>query len=263
MQIDKFLHRHHNMVRFLMVLLVLLLASWFVSSVVNIQNQIKRGRYIGQDIESQHTITVSGNGKVVVKPDLAIMNFSVVNEAEDVQEAMDKNSEKMNAVIDYLKDQGIKQADLKTTNFNLSPRYEYYEAKYYQPTGERVLAGYEVRQDLQVKVRDLSLIGQLIKGASDYGANQVGDLRFTVDDEEKVKVEARSKAINQAREKAQKLAKQLGVSLVRIVDFNESGFGAYLDSVRSGMGYAEKTAPQIQTGTNEIEVNVNLVYEIK
>ena len=60
------------------------------------------------------------NGKVVVKPDLAIMNFSVVNEAEDVQEAMDKNSEKMNAVIDYLKDQGIKQADVIVAAMNLT-----------------------------------------------------------------------------------------------------------------------------------------------
>ncbi|HEC20995.1 MAG TPA: DUF541 domain-containing protein, partial [Candidatus Peregrinibacteria bacterium] len=204
------------------------------------------------------------------KPDLALTSFSVVTEKKTVAEAMSESTKKMNAIIDFTKKQGIKEKDLKTTSFNVYPRYEYYEkTELRYSEGKRVLVGYEVRQSLQVKIRDMEKIGEIVEGATGAGANQVGDLRFTIDDEDAVKKEAREEAIDEAKAKAKELASQLGVGLVRITDFYESG-GSF-DSRYLGMGggIMEKTMamdeapmPQIEMGENKVSVIVNITYEI-
>ena len=83
------------------------------------------------------------------------------------------------------------------------------------------MAGYNVIQTLQVKIRDLEKLGEILEQATDAGANQAGNLQFTVDDDEAVKEEARAQAIEKAKEQAEKIADDLGVDLVRIINFNE------------------------------------------
>src|SRR3989344_6297599 len=90
-----------------------------------------------------NTITVSGSGEVFVKPDLAQTSFSVISEAKTVAEALTDNTQKMNAVISFIKSQEVGEKDLKTTNFSIYPRYDYIKEK-------RMSAGYEVQQSLQV-----------------------------------------------------------------------------------------------------------------
>lgn len=232
-----------------------------ISTIVGISNKVKEGRYIGQEIESKNTITVSDSGEVYAKPDLALVSFSVITEARTVAEAVDQNAAKMNQIISFAKRQGVKEKDLKTTVFSINPRYEYQRI---HPTGKRVLVGYEVRQTLQVKIRDLDKISQILQGATDAGANQVGSLQFTIDEEDELRKEAREEAIKKAKAKAKELAKQLGVSLVRITSFNESG-PSYYPFARIGgeaMSVADEEAPQIETGENKIEVTVSITYEI-
>ena len=107
-------------------------------------------------------------------------------------------------------------------------------------------------------------IGSIIQGATDAGANQVGDLQFTIDKEDEFKKQARKEAIKKAKSKAEELASQLGVKLVRIADFSEGVSVPYYygleKSVAMGAGEA---APQIETGENKIEVTVSITYEIK
>ncbi|GAG34302.1 unnamed protein product, partial [marine sediment metagenome] len=137
-----------------------------VSFTVGIQNKIKESRYIGQDIELRNTITVMGTGKVYAKPDLALTSFSVVTEKKTVAEAVEENTGKMNAIISLMKEEGVEEKDLKTTTFNIYPRYEYHrEAEigiWPSPEGKRVLVGYEVRQTLEVKIRNIEKIGVVI-----------------------------------------------------------------------------------------------------
>ncbi|MFH1612076.1 MAG: SIMPL domain-containing protein [bacterium] len=246
-------------------LLGLFLLVTSVSTIFGISNKIKTGRYIGQDIQIKNTITVADIGEVYAKPDLALTDFSVVTEAVTVVEAMKQNTDKMNTIISFIKRQGVDNDDLKTTNFNIYPRYEYQERSTFYPTGERVLVGYEVNQTLQVKIRELDKIGQIIQGATDAGANQIGNLQFTIDNQDELKKEARELAIEKAKEKAKELAKQLDVSLVRIIDFNEGidnpvfrTLNASVDEAY-GLGGGE---PQIETVQNKIEVNVSITYEI-
>ncbi len=247
------------------IFLITFITFWGISA----YSQIKSNKYIGQDIESQNTITVSATGEASALPDLAIISFSVVTEAVTVGEAMEENSSKMNQIIAFAKEQGVEEKDLKTISFNIYPRYEWRREGVYwpYPEGERALVGYEVSQTLEVKIRDIAKIGAIVQGATAKGANQAGDLRFTIDDEEALKNKAREEAIVDAKSKAQELASQLGVKLIKITNFSENGYSlvprydSYAESA-VGMGGGE-TAPEIATGENEITVSVSITWEIR
>ena len=255
-----------RVITLLIGILSIFLLCLTASTIVGIQNKIKEGKYIGQDVESKHTIVVSETGEVYTRPDLALISFSVSIEKENIAEAMLENTEKMNSVIEYMKGQNIEEKDLKTTNFVIYPRYEYRQSQSYPyiPTGERVLAGYVVEQTLEVKIRDLEKIGGIIQGANEKGANQTGNLQFTIDNQKELKKEARAEAIEKAKEKAKELASQLGVKLVKITSFSESGVfprPLYLETTKSGLGGADESF-QIESGENKVEVTVSITYEI-
>lgn len=246
---------------------VIFLIALTISTIVDVQNKIKQGRYIGQEVETKNTITVSGTGEAYAKPDLALITFSVRNESKTVSSAMAENTANMNAIISVIKSKGIKDKDLKTTSFNVYPRYEWQKEQaetWPHSEGKRVLVGYEISQSLQVKIRDLNKMGEIIQGATDAGANQVGSLQFTIDDQDSLKKEARKEAIEEAKEKAEELADQLGIKLVRITSFSEGGVvPRYYDyALKESAISSESPMPQIETGENKIEVSVSITFEI-
>jgi len=223
-------------------------------------NEFKKGKYIGQ--ESQNTISFSGTGEVFASPDLVLTTFSVVTEGKTTAEALSENGEKMNAVIDFLKVQGVEDKDLKTTSFNIYPRYEWQKTEIPPyPEGRRVLVGYEVSQSLEVKIRDMKKIGTFIEGATNAGANRVSDLQFTFDNEDEFKAQARKQAIDKAKAKASELAKQLGIKLGRITNFQESFVSPIFYDTKEAYGLGSAT-PQIETGENAIKSSVIITYEI-
>ncbi len=218
----------------------------------------KESRYIGQGLQYKNTINISGEGKVLAAPDIGQVSLSVISDAKTVAAALRDNTTKMNKVTKSMKDSGIKEEDMKTTNYNISPRYQYL-------SGKSEIIGYEVSQTLEVKIRDLDKVGGILEKAAAAGANQVGSLSFTFDDVEKLKVEARQKAIDNAKTKARDLAKSLGMSLGKIVSFTESSSGFVPQPMYSREGYGiggGGATPDIQTGQNEIQANVVLAYEI-
>lgn len=258
-------HCSTNTIKLLIWMLIIFFIILTISTAVGIQNKIKEGRYIGQEVETKNTITVSGQGEVYAKPDLALTSFSVQTESNTVAQAMSINTKNMNGVIEAMKKAGVREEDLKTTNFNIYPLYDYLRESSIYPSGKRVLRGYEIIQSLQVKIRDLDKVGQIIQAATEAGANQVGNLQFTIDQAEELEEQARAEAIEEAKDKAEELADQLGVDLVRIIGFNEG--------VQSARFYAmEQTAysmdggggitPDIETGENKVEILVNITYEI-
>lgn len=232
------------------VLIVFLLTAT-VYLVFGISNKIKQGRYIGQEIESRNTITVSDSGEIYADPDLAIIDLSVISEAETVTEAMNQNTDKMDAIVAVIKGHGVSSDDLKTTNFSIHPRYEY------RSDEKRTLVGYEIHQTLQVKIRDLQKTSPIIQAATDAGVNQVGNLQFTIDQQDDLKKQAREMAIEKAKIKARELAGQLGVRLIRITSFNEGvGVSIYQEKAY-GIG-----GGSIESGQNKIETTVSITYEI-
>lgn len=218
-------------------------------------------------------ISVIGTGEAVAIPDIATFSFTVYAEGADASAAQDKSAESINGILAYLKDQGVEDKDIKNLYYNLNPRYEYMESicnNYgYCPAGERILRGYEVSHSVEVKVRDTSKAGDLISGVGSKGATDVSGLQFTVDDAEATKAEAREKAIADAKEKAEQLAEDLGVRIVRMTSFWENqpypydyGYGGDM-RMESSAAYDTGAVPAIPMGENTTTVQVNISYEVK
>jgi hypothetical protein len=246
----------------LIIILSIFFAILTISTLVDVFNKIKEGKYIGQESEFKNSISISETGEVYAKPDLAMVSFSVVNEAKTIAQAMSYNTEKMNNVIETMKEQGIEEKDLKTIYFNINPRYEYTD-EYYR---NRVLVGYEITQQLQVKIRNIEKVGDIIEKATSAGANDMGNLQFTIDDQDGLKKQAREQAIEKSKVKAEELSSKLGVKLGKVISFNENSYTPYYDTQNYlskeeavGMGGA---SPDVQTGENKITVSVNILYEI-
>jgi len=249
---------HRDQKHILLCLIGIFLTTIIISTCVDIYNKLA--------VPSENQIYVYGTGEVYAKPDLALSTLSVITEAKTVDEAVSKNAEDMNEIIKLVKSQGVEEKDIKTTSFNIYPLYEYEDGGTYY-SGKRTLVGYEVSQSLEVKIRDLEKVGEIVQGATEAGANQVGSLQFTIDKQEEFENQAREEAITEAKEKAKELASQLGVKLVRITNFSESNSASY----RYGLGGGEESAsknsssivPEFQTGENKIEVSVTITYEIR
>lgn len=256
--LDKYLIK--ALVGFLCIFLV-------ASTIFVLAGAVSRIKQI-KNITPTNTFPVTETGEIYVKPDLAAISFAVLTEAKTVADALSENSVKMNKVIDFIKGQGVAEKDIKTTNFSISPRYEYsYESSSYPyPPGKQVLVGYDVNQQVDIKIRDLTKVGIIIQGAADNGANQTGSLQFTIDNQDEAKVQARALAVEKAKAKAKELSSQVGLELGRIINFSESSYSPwyYGDSLKeaSGLGGGSVPAPQIQTGENKVSVTVTIIYEI-
>jgi len=246
------------------IVLTVLFLFLSLSIMVDIMNKVKQSKYIGQDAQFKNTIVISDTGEIYAKPDLAVIDFTVVNEALKPADAIAENSEKMNAVIAEIKNQGVEEKDLKTIIYNIYPRYEYEEDYYGQPVGERTLVGYEVSQTLEVKIRNMAKIGTIIEKATLAGANQIGSLYFTIDKEDELKSQARNQAIQKAKAKALEMASQLGVRLGKVVSFSENYYIPFsnMDYAKGIGGAGEESAPSIEAGQNKITASVVITYEI-
>jgi len=204
-------------------------------------------------------ITVSGEGKTFAKPDIALVNLGVNTQGLKSQDVVDKNNKIMNQVIQSVKGLGVDDKDIQTIAYNLSPLYDYKESG-------RVFRGYTLDQQIQVKIRDFGKINDILDRATSDGATAVGNLQFTVDDMEKVRAEARAKAIEQAKQKALTLVGQAGLKIERLVNISE-GYGPspapFYGQSFAGATIKESVSPQIQTGQLEVNSTITLTYRVK
>lgn len=234
-------------------------------------SSLKQYRFIGSGVTATNTISVSGEGEVFAVPDTATFSYSVMTTAKEVTTAQTEVNTKGNAIITYLKGEGIAEKDIQTTDYSVNPHYEYSQAACstgYCPPGKQTLTGFDVNQTVTVKVRDATKAGELLSGIGAKGATNLSGLSFTIDDQTKLEADARQKAITDARTKAEELARQLGVDIVRVVGFNEDGYRPYYaaktmayDSAAGNVAMAP--APEIAVGQNKITSNVSVTYEIR
>ncbi len=213
-------------------------------------------------------INVSGEGRAYAKPDVAMISFGAHTEAKKSQDAVNENNKIMNAVIKSIKDLGVEDKDIQTTLYNLMPLYDYGVVPMmysYPVSNKRTFKGYSLDQQIMVKIRNFDKISEIMDKAALNGANTIGELQFTVDNMEKVRAEARSKAIAQAKEKASGMFSAAGLSRTKIVNISE-GYSNYPQSMYATvmeMKDSDSTAPSIQTGQEEINVTVTLTYQVK
>ncbi len=215
------------------------------------------------------SFSVSGEGKVVAKPDIATFTYGVVNEGgTDIAALNKENTERGNKIISFLKEQGVKNEDVKTEQYNISPRYQ----NSFCRTGTcppPSIVGYTVSQSVMIKIRDFNKIGAMLAGVVERGANNVSQLNFTIDDPVAVENEARAKAIAQARAKAEVVADAGDFSVGRLLGIDEGGVRPYYAEkyartmVADSMAFeASLPAPSIEPGSQDVVVTVTLRYEI-
>lgn len=235
---------------------------------------LKEYSHLGDGVYPSNVISVNGTGKVFSIPNIGSFTFSVTEEGKTVKDAQDKATKKTNDILNAIKGMGIEEKDVKTVAYNSYPKYEYQQsgvcADRYCPPGKQVLTGYEVSQTISIKVRKTDQAGDVLTKVGSLGAANISGLNFVVDDEEKVKSEARDKAIADAKKKAEVLADSLGVKLVRIIGFNEGGDYPMPYYAKGGMEMAQtmdasvaSVPPQLPVGENEIISNVSITYEIR
>lgn len=251
---------------YVQVLLVLILVGIVASLAAYTKLTLRESRYGEYGMAS---ISVRGMGEVTARPDIGTFSFSVMAEGDTAVIAQNDSAEKINAINDYLKEQGIDEKDIKTSSYYLNPHYVYEEIVCirYPCNSEPKIDGYEVSQTITVKIRDLDMSGDLITGVGERGATNISGLSFTIDDESNLKAEARAAAIEDAKEKAEKLAADLGVRLVRITGYYEEeyypqyGYGG--DMMMSSKMEVASVAPEIPTGENQISSTVSVTFEIR
>ncbi len=237
----------------IIISIVALVAGWGIS-------------YVISNMPPEHTLTISGEGKISAKPDVAIVEMSVISQNENVELAQSENDQKMQRVVNFLKESGIDEKDIKTTQYNLQPEYDYSwcrttEYPVYCPPK---LVDYMLTQSLQVKIRDLSRVGKIIGNLSEIGVNQISDISFVIDNDAEIKSAARQKAIAEAKQKAQEMANAANIELGKIIDISESVSGLTPQRMvyQKTIELADAAAP-IEIGTNEIVASVSLIYEVK
>lgn len=216
-------------------------------------------------------VAFQGEGKVTAKPDVAKLQITVISDNKILTYAEEDNTKRANAVIGFLKKQGIAEKDIKTTGYYVSPQYSYPRSCFgpvpCPPVERTKIIGYQIQNSIDVTLRDTAKVGEVLDGVVESGVDQISNLQFTIDDPDQLKSQARDKAIADARKKAERLAQQLGKRVGKIVAFSESGGFPPIIFARDAQlgkgGDLGGELPRVEPGENEITVSVNVTYEFK
>ncbi len=206
------------------------------------------------------TLSINGHGEVSLAPDIAYIYVGVHSEHENAGDAVAENNDQAQAVIDALKDAGIKAEDISTTNFSL------YYAQNYDMNGQPTDAKYVVDNTVYITVRDLEQLGDILGTAIEAGANTVNSVSFDVSDKETALAEAREKAVTDARAQAAELAGLAEVELGEIQSINMyGGFPSPIYGGKGGGGYAADASMSvpITPGQFVVSIDVSIVFEIQ
>lgn len=214
--------------------------------------------------EALRTLNISGVGVVYLTPDIAYITIGVNTQRENASDAVTANKEQTTAVIQAIKDAGVEDKDIRTNNFSIwsNPQYD----EFGQPNGK---VNYVVDNTVNVTVRNIDKLGDLLDAAISAGANSVYSIQFDVEDKTAAQQEARTKAVEDAKTEATGLAETSGVALgdIQNISYYESSIPYYYDmSYGKGGGggaVSEAAAVPIQPGQLAVTVTVNITYSIK
>ena len=202
---------------------------------------------------------VSGDSIVQAQPDSVTISISVVTQSKQAIEAQQQNAIKSDAVVRALKSAAGSGAEIKTSNYSLQPQRVYKEGQ--PPT----ISGYEARNSVTVTLSDLTKVGAIIDAAGQAGANDVGNILFTLKQDRPAKDRALTEATKEAVSKAQVIAQALGGRISRIVEVQEDGFvrpPTPYPAAEYSMQRAAVSTP-IEVGSLDVHSRVQLIAEIE
>jgi len=210
-------------------------------------------------VEKQATFDVAGQGKISTIPDQAEIVLGIRVEKPTIAQAQNETNQKINEITKALKNLGIKEENIKTQDYSIYPAYAYQQE-------EKSLTGYAVNTNLQVKINDFAILNQAIDKAGKLGANQIGNINFSLSEKVQKKAEskAREQAVGQARQKAKELAALANIKLGRILNLREQTSPPNwprpmpMAAIEAG---EEREPTQIKPGSTELAITITLSYE--
>lgn len=202
-------------------------------------------------------IYVSATGHASQAPDQASVSAGVVTEGLTAGEAMRKNAAQMSSAFSALKEAGIAERDIQTSQMSLQPRYDY------QNRSKPRITGYEVRNTVSAKTDDLESVGPMLDALVKAGVNNINGVTFSIKDSKSAKDKARLDAIADAKVKAENMAKAAGVKLGKVLEIRESSSGHQGPQPMMMRAMAESDASTpIAAGEQTLSVTVNLTYAL-
>ena len=203
-------------------------------------------------------LSISARAEASRTPDIATLSTGVVTQAGDANAAMRANAEQMAGLMSAIKAAGIAERDVQTSGINLSPQYRYAEN---QPP---VITGYQASNTVNLKVRDIGKLGQVLDALVASGANQINGPTFEIEDADAVQDEARAAALKKAQARAEIYAGSLGMRVRRIVSISEGG--GFMPPPRPMMAMravAERSADtSVSPGESTLSANLDVVFEL-
>jgi uncharacterized protein len=204
---------------------------------------------------------VTGDSRVSAKPDRVQIDIGVSTQAPLSQEAAAENARQLDAVLSAVRKVAGPTAQLRTTSYSLSPRYQYH------PGAEPTIVGYTALNVVEVTLDDLGRIGDVIDAATRTGANRVQGIQFTLRDAESVRAQALKEAATRARAEADVLAGALGLRILRVLSVEESSPRFVpirmnmMAGARTAAAAADVTTP-VESGTLDVSAQVTLTVEV-
>ena len=215
-----------------------------------------------QQIEQPRTIGVSGQGEVRAEPDRATVTLGVESRKPKLEDARAEVAKTVDAVLKLTRDLKIDQKLVRSTRVNVQPEYNWGSS---QPN-ERTLIGYYVARQVEVELHDLEKLGQLLERATDLGVNQMGDPRLDSSKRQDLVREALAKAVVDARQNAEVIAKAAGAKLgaARTINASSEFTPPPMPMVRA-MAMEAKAAgggAPYQSGEMTFNATVNVQYDL-
>jgi uncharacterized protein len=201
-------------------------------------------------------ISVTGEAQISVPPDRAQIDAGVSSEAKAAREASEANSAAMGKVLAALKGAGIDEKDVQTSRLSLQPQYAP------NRNGASPIVGYRASNRVTVRIREVGKVAGVIDTLIGAGANDIGNISFSVSDASKLLDDARERAVADARRKAETYAKAAGVTLGAPLNISEVGAAAPLFRAKVAAAMGEAAVP-IAQGEETLSISVNMSFAIK
>ncbi|MDR2899110.1 MAG: SIMPL domain-containing protein [Clostridiales bacterium] len=218
---------------------------------------LKPQEVMASELTSARKITVSGQGTVKVKPDVAYITLGVQTDAKVANDAQKKNTEIMNNVIAAVKAMNIAEKDIMTSGYSIYPQYDY-------TSNTPVITGHSVMNNITVTVRNIDTVGDVIDKAIEAGANTTNSIQFNVSDPSPYYAQALKTALADAKAKGLTIAESLGVKIGQPIEVIEQS-NAYSSPVYGNINAKAMAADTaagtpIQSGELEISAILQVVY---
>lgn len=209
-----------------------------------------------QNIDS-NVISVSSREQVKVEPDMAEIIYSVYSQASDAQTCQTQNNSDLQKVLDLLKELGVEEKSIQTSNYGMSPIYNWEDGK--------TVSGYEMTTQVTVSNIAIDRVGQILSDSVDVGINSIDEVNYMSSKYDEAYQEALAKAVNAAKAKAQAMADAGGCMLGRIINIQEysSNQVARYNGYSAGAGAAAKEEGAMDMGVmpGEVEIEANIAVE--